>query len=184
MELAGGEPTPAYRRALQKMSREGMEIIDAGPDNPLIDSIARTLNAQWGVELGYGVGDTTAWCRDVAASSTQCVLIAVASERAIGTVFLVENDLPEEPALAPWLSSLWVAPSHRRAGVGTRLIRAVVERATHLDREELFLYCRAGDLSDFYQKRGWRKIGTTQLESGEAWIMRRVLTADCRLGDS
>lgn len=33
----------------------------------------------------------------------------------LGSILLIENDLPERPALRPWVAALWVEPGHRRS---------------------------------------------------------------------
>ena len=61
--------------------------------------------------------------------------IAEMLDKPIGTVNLVENDNDERQDLAPWLAALLVVPDARGKGVGTRLVRSLLQEAAGLRLE-------------------------------------------------
>jgi len=57
------------------------------------------------------------------------------------------------PTLTPWLSGVFVAPEHRRRGIGAALVERVVQEAQALGKPCLYLYtpgCGA-----LYLRLGW-----------------------------
>jgi len=57
------------------------------------------------------------------------------------------------PALTPWLSGVFVAPEHRRRGVGAALIERVVQEARALGKPRLYLYTSGSGA--LYLRLGW-----------------------------
>jgi GNAT superfamily N-acetyltransferase len=58
----------------------------------------------------------------------------------LGSASLVEHDMATRPELSPWLSGVFVAPEHRRRGVGAALVERVVLEARVLRTPRLYLY--------------------------------------------
>ncbi len=74
----------------------------------------------------------------------------------IGSVSLVEHDLPDRPEFAqltPWVAGTYVVAEERGQGVGSALMRHVVDEARRLGLPELFLYTSAARV--FYERLGW-----------------------------
>jgi ribosomal protein S18 acetylase RimI-like enzyme len=63
-----------------------------------------------------------AWTSMGAASATRLTVVAVDGEEWLG---MIVGRLLEDPPGNAWLEALWVHPSVRRAGLGSRLIEAV-----------------------------------------------------------
>jgi len=60
--------------------------------------------------------------------------------------------------LSPWLSALYVSPEYRERGVGSELIRAVLNICSYKGFKRVFLFidCRyMKELENFYKTRGW-----------------------------
>ncbi len=96
-------------------------------------------------------------------------LVALDGEVPLGTVSLFTNDLAGWEHLTPWLAALYVTPEARGRGVGTRLIRAVLEVARDLGYETVYL--QAQDARDFYAEAGWRAIDSLDTERGRTVVM-------------
>jgi ribosomal protein S18 acetylase RimI-like enzyme len=63
-----------------------------------------------------------AWASMGAASTTRLTVVAVDGEEWLG---MIVGRLLDDPPGSAWLEALWVDPSVRRAGLGSRLIEAV-----------------------------------------------------------
>jgi GNAT superfamily N-acetyltransferase len=76
------------------------------------------------------------------------------------------------------LDGLFVEPAHMRAGVGRMLVEDAAARASAEGAE--YLDVTAGPAQAFYERVGFRVIGTAQTRFGPALRMRRLLqvTAD------
>jgi GNAT superfamily N-acetyltransferase len=57
---------------------------------------------------------------------------------------LVAHDMDTRMDLSPWLAGVFVAPHHRRRGVGAALVQRIIDEATGLGVEQLYL-CMAND---------------------------------------
>jgi predicted N-acetyltransferase YhbS len=100
--------------------------------------------------------------------------VAVEDNRLLGSVNLVENDLPVHSHLAPWLAQLYVFPESRCMGVGAALIRAAVDEARRLNRPKLYLYC-SGTLPQYYKKLGWHRTEALDYQ-GKTRIIMEIAT--------
>ncbi len=67
-------------------------------------------------------------------------LVALRGVAPVGTVSLKESDMDSRTELTPWLAGLFVRPDLRGAGLGARLVGAIMEEASRLGAHELFLY--------------------------------------------
>ena len=70
-------------------------------------------------------------------------------------------------------SGLFVVPSMRRRGVGSRLVKACEESAERLGNQVLFLYTQRG--RDFYERLGWKLRFKTRYEDDLVSVMARSL---------
>jgi ribosomal protein S18 acetylase RimI-like enzyme len=63
-----------------------------------------------------------------------------------------------------WVLSMWVAPAHRRSGLGARLMDEVERWAQRLASCELYLHVTSNNSTaqSFYEKCGFTRTGITQ----------------------
>lgn len=85
--------------------------------------------------------------------------VAIAGELPVGMVSVKESELSGREELTPWLSALYVAPDHRRRGIGERLIDTVINDCAKKKYKRVFLFIDSRNmetLERFYRKRGWK----------------------------
>jgi N-acetylglutamate synthase-like GNAT family acetyltransferase len=75
------------------------------------------------------------------------------TEIVVASASLVAEDMDTRPELSPWLASVYVATEHRRQGIGSALVRRVVQEAATLDVKRLYLF--TPDQEHFYSTLGW-----------------------------
>jgi len=92
-----------------------------------------------------------------------------------GSAAIVENDMDNRHDLSPWLASVFIIPEYRNQGIGSALVRHVMQQAQQSNIEKLYLY--SPDREAFYHKHGWRRIDTENYHGYEVSIMEAVLTS-------
>ena len=107
-------------------------------------------------------------------------LIALSGTVPVGTVSLVESDLPGREDLTPWLASLLVPRELRRQGIGTALVERALTLAAELGYGELYLF--AWEHLGFYGALGWEVFDTGTVSGQEVTLMRARTSR--RAGDS
>ena len=80
--------------------------------------------------------------------------------KVVGSASLFPHDMDTHPELTPWLASVFVAPQHRGQGIGTALIRRVIQQARTLGISQLYLFTTP-DKEGFYARLGWSLIERT-----------------------
>ncbi len=86
--------------------------------------------------------------------------VAVSGQTVLGSASLIAHDMDTRMDLSPWLASVYVAPEHRRQGIGTALVRRVIREAKTLRIQALHLY--TPDKEPFYLRLGWSVIERTE----------------------
>jgi ribosomal protein S18 acetylase RimI-like enzyme len=77
---------------------------------------------------------------------------------------MIAGKFDEVAAGRAWVLSMWVAPAHRRSGLGARLMKEVERWARGLTICELCLHVTSNNSTAqaFYQKCGFTRTGITQ----------------------
>src|SRR5271155_5277113 len=75
-----------------------------------------------------------------ARAAVPTVVIAFADEKLFGSAMLVANDMDTRADLSPWLAGVFVAPEHRKQGIGGALVKRIVLDALSLGIDRLYLY--------------------------------------------
>ncbi len=81
------------------------------------------------------------------------VVVSFANGTLVGLTMLIEHDMDTRLKLSPWLAGVFVAPDNRCNGIGTALVRRIVEEATALGVRRLYLYTPSKE--QFYSRLGW-----------------------------
>ncbi|HDZ56905.1 MAG TPA: N-acetyltransferase [Pseudomonas xinjiangensis] len=100
-------------------------------------------------------------------------LIAMDTEGLLGGAVLAKDDLPERPALGPWLACVFTKPQARGQGLAERLIEAICTHAKSNGIARLYLHTQ--DRRDYYAKRGWEDVETFPYWGKEQRLMKREL---------
>ena len=79
----------------------------------------------------------------------------------IGSVNLLENEMPIRPELSPWMGQLFVIDEERDRGVGRILVDAAIAHAATLGYRRLHLFT-SGTLPQFYNSLGWKPLETIE----------------------
>lgn len=95
--------------------------------------------------------------------------IAVEDSKPLGTASLVAHDLAERRDLSPWLAAVYVAPAFRNRGIGSALVRAVMDEALALGVDELYLF--TPDKVSFYSRLGWKVLEHREHHGTDVTVM-------------
>ena len=95
-------------------------------------------------------------------------LIARVDGQPAATASIYIHDLDIRPDLSPWLAAVYVAPSYRKRGIGSELVKAVEGAAQKLQISRLYLF--TPDQEHFYTHLGW-----SVLERVEYWNQTVVI---------
>ncbi|OGG45871.1 MAG: hypothetical protein A3F84_17090 [Candidatus Handelsmanbacteria bacterium RIFCSPLOWO2_12_FULL_64_10] len=81
--------------------------------------------------------------------------VALEGGRPVGSASLVAHDMQGREDLSPWLASVYVAPPCRRRGIGSALVRRVVQEAGERHIPTIYLYTTGKANENFYVHLGW-----------------------------
>ena len=81
--------------------------------------------------------------------------VAVDGDEVLGSASLVTYDMDGREDLSPWLACLYVATKFRHRGVGSALVKRVVQAAHAQGVERIYLYTTGQKREDFYARLGW-----------------------------
>ncbi len=95
--------------------------------------------------------------------------VALTDGEPVGSASLVGYDMESREDLTPWLASVYVVPEYRRRGVGSALVKRVVEEARTLDIETLYLFTWGRER--LYARLGWSVLERTEHKGEQIVIM-------------
>lgn len=72
----------------------------------------------------------------------------------LGSACILADDMSSHPELSPWLASVYVAEQHRKKGIGSVLVKRVMQHARESGVKRLYLY--TPDQAQLYVKLGWQ----------------------------
>jgi GNAT superfamily N-acetyltransferase len=120
-----------------------------------IPELARWHHEEWSyLRPGDTVEARIARLREACARRPMpAAFVAFTDLELLGSAALVNNDMDTRPNLSPWLAGVFVAPAHRRGGIGAALVGRVVLEARALGHRRIYLYTPSAE--GFYSKLGW-----------------------------
>ena len=124
---------------------------------PHIMQIAQYLLEEWGEE--YPIHEMQAELHGAQCGDPlPCIHYAVdcTSGQVVVIGYVMHQDIDRFPALTPWLSNIYVAPTHRRRGLGEWICQGLVREAKQAGYPCLYLY--TDSKTAWYEKMGWKKI--------------------------
>ena len=95
--------------------------------------------------------------RAVAADGLPSTLVAEENGAILGSVNVLNSDLPIRSDLTPWLAQLFVFPEYRHQGIGSLLVDAAISEARRLRHSAIYLYT-SGTLPKYYKGLGWSRL--------------------------
>jgi N-acetylglutamate synthase-like GNAT family acetyltransferase len=82
---------------------------------------------------------------------------------------IIAADMTVRPELTPWLASVYVIPEARRRGVGSALVRRVMDEMDALGIDQLYLF--TPDQVPFYRRLGWAPLERVRYRGKEMQVM-------------
>jgi N-acetylglutamate synthase-like GNAT family acetyltransferase len=85
--------------------------------------------------------------------------IAKLNNELVATIALTEE---EGEVLQPWVSNLYVDPTHRKNGIGGFLMEMIIDVAKVRGFKEVYGWTNSEQEEFYYRKRGWEVIETRE----------------------
>lgn len=80
--------------------------------------------------------------------------VAEDNDELLGSACILADDMSSHPELSPWLASVYVAEPHRKKGIGSVLVKRVMQHAQENGIKRLYLY--TPDQAQLYARLGWQ----------------------------
>ena len=92
------------------------------------------------------------------------------SDVLMGSAALIAHDMDTRPELTPLLASVFVAPAFRQQGIGSQLVKQVMQAAREAGVTTLYLF--TPDQAHFYQRLGWQVVSREYYRGEQVTLMR------------
>ena len=91
---------------------------------------------------------------DLQGKAIPTTFVAEDNDELLGSACILADDMSSHPELSPWLASVYVAERHRKKGIGSVLVKRVMQHAQESGVKRLYLY--TPDQAQLYAKLGWQ----------------------------
>ena len=141
----------------------------------------RSLAAAWSVRQWRASfpSDTAQWYLNLYKSGDfskklPVTVAAIINGNLVGVGSLVADDeLPGASEPGPWLAAVYVTPSFRGKGAGSKIVQELLDHAFLLGYREVFCYTETK--RDWYQKMGWQLVREALLAKHEVAVLKYTL---------
>ena len=145
-----------------------------------VEKVNDWIYSEWGHLSGENKAE---WLEDLKKrlnkNQIPLTFISFKEDRPVGTASIYKYDMETHKYLSPWLAAVWVAPEHRREGIGTRMVQRVLTKADNLGYKTLYLY--TPDMMDFYKQLGWKVKEIVNYKDQEVTIMEYNLDENLKI---
>ena len=139
--------------------------------------LARWYHAQWGQAVGTSLDDEQARLeRAPDAEGFPLLVGAFEGGPLVGGAQIKRREMPAFPQHEYWLSSVYVADSHRGRGLASHLVEHLAAQALQKGVRELYLQTEALD-GGLYARLGWQPICEADSHGYHVLVMVRRLHA-------
>jgi GNAT superfamily N-acetyltransferase len=130
-------------------------------DHPsYVPTLAAWHHVQWSyLDAGVSVEQRISRLEEHGKRKVPTTLLAVSGGMLLGSASLIAHDMDTRMDLSPWLASVYVAQAYRRQGIGSALVRGVIQEAKDLGFAMLYLF--TPDKERFYARMGWHVLERT-----------------------
>jgi len=152
-------------------NQRGLSVEHLAEHTAAIPMLASWVQEEWGhldpevtfEELVSRFAGSTAY------HSIPETFVALEGDRLVGMASIIAHDMSTRQELSPWLAMVYVAPEARNRGIGSRLVRTVMQEAETLGLERLYLL--TPDKMTFYSRLGWNPLERTEYRGEKVTIM-------------
>jgi N-acetylglutamate synthase-like GNAT family acetyltransferase len=95
--------------------------------------------------------------------------VAEVDGRLLGSATILADDMSTHPELTPWLASVYVDEPQRGKGIGSTLVRRVMQHAQEMGIKRLYLY--TPDQEQLYARLGWQHLSRENYKGTMVTIM-------------
>jgi len=135
-------------------------------------------HAEWGAAANFTLTDWQDEFRRIDASPLDQVFVALEGASPVGMIWLLEHeDVATHMHLTPWLSSLVVAPAHRKRGIAAALVAHIETCATSGGASTLYLLTES---PSYYFRLGWAVCDTATVGKERVFVMKKALAQHAR----
>ncbi len=154
-----------------------LELLADSPE--AIPTLARWYFGQWGHEVeGNSVEKEAEKLRGfLHRDRVPLIVVAKVDGEVVGAAQLKFREMDIFPDREIWLGAVYVLPSMRGKDVAEQMISRLVEIATRLGVQEIFLQTERLD-GGLYARLGWRPLEVVTYHGVEVRVMRRLLTGE------
>lgn len=141
-------------------------------DHPeFLPTLAEWQHGEWGhIRPGDTVEARMARLQSsIGRDGVPLTVVAVANGQLLGSASLIRHDMDTRLELTPWLAGVFVAPEHRRQGIGAQLVRRIMAEAGKLNVAVLYLYTVHSEA--FYAALGWTLLEYSDYRKQKVAIM-------------
>jgi len=91
---------------------------------------------------------------DLEGKAIPTTFVAEDNGELLGSACILADDMSSHPELTPWLASVYVNDIHRGKGIGSTLVKRVMQHAKDSGVKRLYLY--TPDQEQMYARLGWQ----------------------------
>jgi N-acetylglutamate synthase-like GNAT family acetyltransferase len=106
---------------------------------------------------------------DLEGKAIPTTFVAEDNGELLGSACILADDMSSHPELGPWLASVYVAENHRKKGVGSVLVKRVMQHAQDSGVKRLYLY--TPDQAQLYARLGWQVFSEEPFNGTPVTIM-------------
>lgn len=106
---------------------------------------------------------------DLQGKAIPTTFVAEDAGELLGSACILAEDMSSHPELTPWLASVYVNEIHRGKGIGSTLVKRVMEHAQENGVKRLYLY--TPDQEQLYARLGWQLFGREPYNGTPVTIM-------------
>jgi len=134
-------------------------------------TLARWILDEWGYLLpGCTLEDIVAmYEKRTVRGRIPETFVALEGDTVVGAASIIEEDMETHKELSPWLAEVYVASEFRNRGLGSALVRTIIQEAKDLGVRRLYLF--TPDKVAFYQHLGWQVLERTEYYEKNVTIM-------------